>query len=144
MPLDMTLITELEQSDDVLNGFFETNTRNVEYITLDNIVGKYIPAGARYMDVSVIGEVVYIDYQLDAIRYLVAYYSDGSVEKIARPIGGDDIYSVDSIRNSIEHINVKDTLRVVEISEEEALRRMNEMMQNQEGEDTVYSLENDM
>ncbi|MDE5818167.1 MAG: hypothetical protein K2I07_02460 [Lachnospiraceae bacterium] len=142
--VDMTLTVELEQAVDVLNYFFNENARSIAYNNLQDVADEYIPEGAKCTDVSVIGEVVYIDYQLDGIRYLIAYYSDGSVEKVARPIGGDDMYSVDSIHNSVEHVNLKETLRTVEISDEEATRRMNEMMRNQMDENAVYPLENDM
>lgn len=142
--VDMTLTVELEQAAEVLDCFFNENARNITYDNPQDAADEYIPEGARCTDVSVIGEVVYIDYQLDGIRYLVAYYSDGSVEKVARAIEGDDMYSIDSIRNTVEQINLKETLRAVEISDEEAARRMNEMMQNQMDESAVYPLENDM
>lgn len=111
---------------------------------LQNRVCGYIPMGAECTDVSVIGEVVYIDYQLEGIRYLVAYYNDGSVKKVARPVGGDDMFSINSTSNVVEQVNLEEMSRIVEISHEEAVRRMNEMIRNQSDQSTVYLLENDM
>lgn len=105
---------------------------------LQNRAREYIPTGAGCTDVSVIGEVVYIDYQLEGIRYLVAYYNDGSVEKVARPVGGDDMFSINSTSNVVEQVNLEETLRTVEISDEEAVRRMNEMILGQADDSTVY------
>ena len=142
--VDMTLNAELEQAVDVLNYFFTENMQSLTYSDPQDVANRYIPEGANCTDVSVIGEVVYIDYQLDGVRYLVAYYSNGSVEKVARAIGGDDMYSVDSISNLVEKVDLQETLRTVEISDEEATKRMNEMMQNQMDENAVYPLENDI
>ncbi len=41
---------------------------------------------------------------------------DGSVEKVARPINGDNVFSINSINNSIEQVNVKSTLQTIELS----------------------------
>lgn len=142
--IDMALDLELAQSDDVLNDFLTGGTQRSNFDDLQSMACTYIPTGAKCTDVSAIGEVVYIDYQLDGIRYLVAYYSDGTVEKVARAIGGDDMFSIDSNSNTVEQVNLKETLRTVEISEEEAARRMNEMIQNQADENAVYLLESDM
>lgn len=105
--LDMTLTAELAQSPDVLRSFFTEDAQAVSDDDYWNVAGEYLPAGARCMDVSVSGEVVYLDYELDEIRYIVAYYRDGRVEKVARPIEGDEMYAIDSVNNTVEIISVK-------------------------------------
>ncbi len=105
--LDMTLTAELEQSSDVLRSFFTEDAQAASDDDYWDVADEYLPAGARCMDVSVSGEVVYLDYELDEIRYIVAYYRDGTVEKVARPVGGDEMYAIDSVNNSIEITSVK-------------------------------------
>lgn len=136
--LDLTLTIELAQAEYVYNDFMTKNMQGRSLDELQNRAREYIPMGAECTDVSVIGEVVYIDYQLEGIRYLVAYYNDGSVEKVARPVGGDDMFSINSTSNVVEQVNLEETLRTVEISDEEAVRRMNEMILGQADDSTVY------
>lgn len=104
--LDMTLTAELAQSADVLRSFFTEDAQAVSDDDYWDVAGNYLPAGARCMDVSVSGEVVYLDYELDEIRYIVAYYRDGTIEKVARPVGGDEMYAIDSVNNTVEIMSV--------------------------------------
>lgn len=105
--LDMTLTAELAQSSDVLCSFFTEDAQDVSDDDHWDVANQYLPAGARCMDVSVSGEVVYLDYELGGIRYIVAYYRDGTVEKVARPVGGNEMYAIDSVNNSVEITSVK-------------------------------------
>lgn len=105
--LDMTLTAELAQSSDVLRSFFTEDAQAISDDDYWDVADDYLPAGARCMDVGVSGEVVYLDYELGEIRYIVAYYRDGTVEKVARPVGGEEMYAIDSVSNSVEIMSVK-------------------------------------
>lgn len=103
----MTLDTEMSQSQEILAHFFTTesvkDTESMKFQAVD-----YIPSGAKCTDVSVIGEVVYLDYRINNIRYLVGYHRDGTVEKVVRELNGDKIYSVDSENPSVMCENVNE------------------------------------
>ena len=62
----------------------------------------YIPEGAWCTDVSANEVVVCIDYRIDDIRYIVSYYSIGTVMKTVRAMDGDKIYTVWSDREGVE------------------------------------------
>lgn len=104
--LDLNIDNELSQREDVYNAF-EISADEVSSAGMLSMAGPYIPEGAICTDVSVDEAVIYIDYRLDNVRYIVAYYEDGTVEKTARETGSADIYSIDSNSYRIEHEKVK-------------------------------------
>lgn len=108
-PMDMSIEQEKEQHKDVINRFLNDDEA-LQSVSdnLNQVAGDFIPEGSICTDVEVIGKVVYIDYRLQDVRYLVAYYEDGTVEKVARERNSDDIYSIDSKSNTIEHMNADD------------------------------------
>lgn len=124
--IDLSLEFESSQSRNVLDTF-NIGMKSFKVTNNKNNVKQFIPEGSICTDVSAIGDVVYIDYRMNGIRYLTAYYSDGTVEKVARAINGDDIYSVNNANNKVEHLNVNDNKVVYEISDTEATQRINEM-----------------
>lgn len=86
-----------------------------------------IPAGALCTEICVFDEVVIIDYRLDDVRYLVSYYADGKVEKIARQTESDIIYSVDSVDGITDSYNATEN-QTTKTLPEEAARRMETMI----------------
>ncbi|WP_286335467.1 hypothetical protein [Bacteroides caecimuris] len=128
--LDLSLDDELAQADYVWKYFVSANTMNLdaEFANPKEDAGMFIPEGANCTDICRIGSVLYIDYQLNGARYIVSYYQNGEVEKSVRAIGEDDFYSVDSRDYVINHFNTMEDVQTVEISDEEASRRI-ELMQ---------------
>lgn len=53
--------------------------------------------------------MLYIDYRVDNIRYIVGYYNDGNIEKVARALGEDTIYSVYSNDERVETLDLQET-----------------------------------
>lgn len=104
--IDLSLESELAQASDVLENFGTDAVQTSPQSGAGLSVEEYVPAGAEYASVQVGGDVVYMDYQLRNVRYLVAYYPDGSVEKVAREIDGDRVYSIDSIHHCIAYQDV--------------------------------------
>lgn len=51
--------------------------------------------------------MLYIDYRLDDVRYLIGYYRDGTVEKTVREMDGDVIYTLYSDREGVEQLRLK-------------------------------------
>ncbi len=142
--IDLNINTEISQQQAVLNEFFSLR-RNGDDVVFENpqaIAAEYIPGGSQCTAVSVIGTVVYINYILNDVRYNVAYYSDGTVEKVARAVDGNDIYSTNSVKNSIEYMNVEENSKTISISDTEATQRMNQMIEEQWPEGSCYPIEN--
>ena len=139
---DMTLTSELSQSSAVISQFLLPKAKINQQSSLLTLSDNYIPTGANCTDVSVIGDAVYIDYQLNNIRYLVAYYKDGTVEKVAREIGDNEVYSIDSINNVVENVNAEERLQIIELTDTEAMERMNELKNSHLTNENSSILEN--
>lgn len=134
LDLDFSISKELAQADAVRQAFFSSRDEAMNADCADVMEQQaqpYIPEGASCTELCVIGETVYIDYWLDDTRYLVAYYSDGTVEKGIRKVGSDDFYTVKSTHPVPEHTNVAENLQDLSISEEEAYRRMMQLRDGQ-------------
>lgn len=119
--LDFSLTDEIAQAASVRDEFLTTRNGTETFSSPQLMAEPYIPQGARCTDLSTIGDTVYIDYQLNNMRYIVAYYSDGTVQKGIRTIGSSDVYFVDSKNLAPQHTNVLETLQEMSISEEQAV-----------------------
>ncbi len=97
--IDLSLENEIAQAQVVRDTFFTAQAEDMSVENPQEAAAGFIPDGAQCTDISVLGTVVYIDYRLDNVRYLIAYYQDGVVEKAARAEGSNDIYSIDSNGN---------------------------------------------
>lgn len=105
--LDLSLDDELMQADRVWKHFVSTRPVNMDVVFDDpqKEAEAFVPEGAKCTEICKIGEILYIDYRLNDVRYIVSYYQDGEVGKSVRAIGSDDCYSVDSFDNIIKHFN---------------------------------------
>ena len=140
LEFDISLQNEVEQFGDISNKIFKMDINND--IELKNSMIPYIPAGANCTEVTTIGDTIYIDYQLNNARYIIAYYADGTIEKYVRINGSDDIYMVNSKNTFLEHTNVKENLKEVSITDEEAKERMENLKNKYNKIEPLYLLEN--
>jgi len=141
--LDLSLDDELMQADRVWKYFVSAKTMNLdaEFDDPQEKAEMFVPEGAKCTDICKIGEVLYIDYRLNDVRYIVSYYQNGEVGKSVRAIGADDVYSVTSFDYVINHFNVNENVQTVEISDEEASRRIEQMRSEEWEGDLSYSLD---
>lgn len=141
--LDLSLDNELMQADRVWKHFISTKNMKMdaEFDAPQKEAEMFVPEGAKCTEICKIGEVLHIDYQLNDIRYIVSYYQNGEVGKSARAIGSDDYYSIDSFDYVIKHFNVTEDVKVVEISDKEAARRIKLMQSAEWTGDLSYSLD---
>ena len=142
--MDLSLETEIAQAQDVLNQFMRVRTGDIIYDNPQGVASEYIPEGSWCTDVSRLGDVLYIDYRIDTVRYIVGYYNDGTVEKVVRDLKSDNIYSVYSNTNVVECMNLQEHRQELSISEEEATRRMEQMKEEQWDAGSCYTLENSL
>lgn len=142
--MDLSLTTEITQAQDVLNQFMRVRTGDVVFENPQEVAAEYIPEGSWCTDVSRLGDVIYIDYRIDNVRYIVGYYSDGTVEKVVRDLEDDNIYSVFSNKDTVECMNLEENKQILSISEEEAARRMEQMKEEQWDANSCYALENSL
>ncbi len=108
--MELSLDAEEALVADVLQQFMASRDTS-EDITFDDpqsVASGYIPDGAVCTDVSILGSVVYFDYLLDDIRYIVGYHSDGTIEKTARKTDGDYVYSITSQSGKTESFRISD------------------------------------
>ena len=100
--MDLSLDAEEAQKTEIFERFMNVIVGDKIFENPQEIATPYIPGGSRCTDVCILGEVVYIDYRLNDIRYIVAYYSDGTIEKNVREMDGDKIYTVWSNKEGVE------------------------------------------
>lgn len=105
--MDLGLERETAQAREIVQRFLEGQTGDVTYENPQETGQAYIPDGAWCTDVSRVGDVLYIDYRLDDVRYLIGYYRDGTVEKTVREMDGDVIYTLYSDREGVEQLRLK-------------------------------------
>lgn len=105
--MDLGLERETAQAQEIIRRFFDGEAEDVTYENPQEIGQTYIPDGAWCTDVSRVGDVLYIDYRLDNVRYLIGYHRGGTVEKTVREIDGDVIYSLYSDREGVEQLKLK-------------------------------------
>ena len=69
---------------------------------------EYLPDGAS-LGCSFVsdGQILFIDYVLDNVRYIVSYHSDGLIKKSARALENNYIYSVDNESSTIQGREVR-------------------------------------
>ena len=142
--MDLSLTTEIAQAQVILNQFMRVRNGDVVFDNPQEVAAEYIPEGSWCTDVSRLGDVLYIDYRIDNVRYIVGYYSDGTVEKVVRDLESDNIYSVYSNTNVVECMNLQEHRQELSISEEEATRRMEQMQEEQWDVNSCYALENSL
>ncbi len=76
--IDMSIDREKEQHPAVLSRFMNNTQESfVMSEDLNQVARDFIPEDSSCKAIDVIGEVVYIDYTLEDVRYLVAYYAEG-------------------------------------------------------------------
>ena len=149
--IDLSLQKEEKMIDDVLANFAthpiaKTRSENTSYLPevtqySVNQGKEYVPEGAVCTALDVIGTAVYVEYELDNVSYTVAYFSDGTIEKTVRALDSNEIYSTDNIDHQIECVDVAENDVVTEISEEEADKRMNQMIEEQWPTGSEYPIE---
>ncbi|MBO5165371.1 MAG: hypothetical protein IJ405_07965 [Lachnospiraceae bacterium] len=100
--MDLSLTAELAQEQEILDTFLPASSEEVIYDDPQTVGAPYIPEGAWCTEVSANEVVVCIDYRIDDIRYIVSYYSNGTIMKDARAMDGDKIYSVRSDKEGVE------------------------------------------
>ena len=100
--MDFNMDRELSQRTEILERFMSIRTRDKIFENPQEIAEPYIPGGSWCTDVCILGDVLYIDYRLGDIRYIIGYHSDGTVEKTVRAMGGDKIYTVWSDNKGVE------------------------------------------
>ncbi len=100
--MDLSLAVEIAQAQDVLDALLATSSEDVIYDDPQTVGEPYIPEGAWCTEVSTNEVVVCIDYRIDDIRYIVSYYSNGTIMKDARAMDGDKIYTVWSNKEGVE------------------------------------------
>lgn len=100
--MDLSIDAEIGQRTEILERFMSIRTGDKIFESPQEIAAPYIPGGSWCTDVCILGEVLYIDYRLNDIRYIVAYYSDGTIEKTVRAMDGDKIYTVWSDKEGVE------------------------------------------
>lgn len=105
--MDLGLERETAQAWEVVQHFFDEKAGDVTYENPQETGQVYIPDGAWCTDVSRVGDVLYIDYRLDNVRYLIGYYRDETVEKTVREMDGDVIYTLYSDREGVEQLRLK-------------------------------------
>lgn len=66
----------------------------------------YVPEGAQILSIEMVDEVLVVDYRLDSARYIVDYFSDGTIRKTARADESSMIYAVSSNQDGAEVINI--------------------------------------
>lgn len=118
--MDLSIETEVAQSSDIINEFMRTRTGDIIYDNPQEIAAAYIPEESWCTEVCRLGDVLYIDYRVGDIRYIVAYYSDGLVEKVVRNLNDDNIYSVYSNSDIVECMNLEENKHVYSIAGEDA------------------------
>ena len=89
---DLTLDKELAHKDEFVS-FLKTH--------LDG-------GDAEYVRIDTVGEVVYLDYQLNGVRYIAGYRLDGTVEKTVRV--NNTIYYIDSDHPEPEMTELEDDI----------------------------------
>lgn len=142
LELDLSIDREVSQSSAVRSALFNYETKENPATDMKEIAQAYVPEKAHITDLCTIGNTLYVDYQLNNVRYLIAYYSDGSVQKNIRANGSDDVYAIDSRTRTLRHRNVAETRQRISITETEALRRMEEFQKNPKESSLSCSLEN--
>lgn len=111
--IDLCLTEELAQAQAVLERFPLDGTDRV-YENPQEIGAPFVPEGALCTDVCTIGEVAYIDYRLDGVRYIAKYRKDGVVGITAcimtDPV--EEVYSVYSDTGEVDVYRVADRTEV--------------------------------
>ena len=105
--MDLGMERETAQAREIVQRFFGGEAGDVPYENPQETGQSYIPDGAWCTDVSRVGDVLYIDYRLDNVRYLIGYYRDGTVEKTVREMDSDVIYTLYSDREGVEQLRLK-------------------------------------
>lgn len=105
--MDLSLDLELGQAEEVRERFLEEGLPDGSLKDPQEAGSGYLPQGAVCTDVSVLGEAVYLDYRMGDVRYLTAYYRDGTVEKTARRGEDEWIYFVDSAKRAVSRERVR-------------------------------------
>lgn len=100
--MDLSIDAEIRQTTEILERFMSVRTGDKIFENPQEIAESYIPGGSWCTDVCILGDVLYIDYRLNDIRYIVSYFSDGTVEKTVRAMDGDKIYTVWSNKEGVE------------------------------------------
>ena len=151
--IDLTLTSEIEQSKDIQSEFMSKPSMSKnslsaasdsyvkEFANPKKVGSKYIPAGGVCTSVSIIGEATYIEYIFNDVNYIVAYFNNGTVEKTARTIDGHDVYTVDTNSSNIQQLNINDITSTIQISDEEADRRLQQMVDEKWPDNSVYPIE---
>lgn len=111
--ISLDISKENVQKQEVLNKFMKTADEDIVFENPQTVAKAYIPEGSQCTEVSLIGEVLYIDYRINNVRYIVGYHRDGTVEKVARSMEEDTIYSINSSENRIDYYSVQDNIETV-------------------------------
>ncbi len=80
---DDTMEIEAKQAETVLAAYYADGA-DIEYDNAQEKCRDFVPNGAEVLSLSAIQEVVYIDYMMQDVRYIVGYRTDGSIEKSMR------------------------------------------------------------
>ena len=110
---ELDLNEELEHYGQVRELFSSFDAKEETTEIPPELIKPYIPEGAWCTDCCMIGVVGYIDYQLDGVRYIVAYYPDNVVEKTVRALGSNMIYTVSSEKGDVSVQDVRDNHYVI-------------------------------
>ncbi len=101
--MDLTLDAELAQVQQVIDTLHPLDDGVSEQVFEDpQVAAAFVPEGSKCSEVAIIGPLVYIDYQLDGNRYIVSYFQNGMVQKVAHVIGGSVVYTIDSEEQEIK------------------------------------------
>ena len=101
--IDMNLYRETQLSKSIFSEFQSTVAYRSDFEAIQNPLNaeKYIPQGARCTEICLLPDVIIIDYRINNVRYLVSYYSDGTIEKTARSLDSDMLYTVTSTNMTV-------------------------------------------
>ena len=122
--INLNLTEEIAQAEKIMDQFMSTRCGDVIYDNPQEVAAEYIPKGSWCTNVCRIGDVLYIDYRVDNIRYIVGYYNDGNIEKVARALGEDTIYSVYSNDERVETLDLQETRREYFVSEQKTVANL--------------------
>lgn len=105
--MDFSLDTEMAQCAEILEKFMsDSGSGDIIFDNPQEIAEPYIPQGSQCTEVCILGDVLYIDYRLYNIRYIIGYYKDGRIEKTVRESGGNTIYTIWSDKEEIESMDI--------------------------------------
>lgn len=84
---------ELMQAQKVIKALLSKNG-DISYDSPQRVAEQFIPTTAKCVDVSSIGDVVYIDYWDSDTRYIIGYRADFTIEKSIRERDSDTVITI--------------------------------------------------